>query len=61
MEPVQNCIGPGIEIGRSLGNKCKNMEKPLPEFVHREHLVGTIPVQKECLGKKRKEPVTTKK
>ncbi len=51
MEAVKNGIATGIQIRRSLGNKCEQMEKPLPEFIHGEHLVGAVAVEEKGLGK----------
>jgi hypothetical protein len=57
MHPVKDGVCPGIKERRSLRDKCKEVKKALPGFTHAEHFVGGVPVQKEGLAKKRKEPM----
>jgi hypothetical protein len=51
MHPVEDGIGPGIEKGRTLGDKGERVKEVFPKFVHPKHLVRSIAVQKERLRK----------
>jgi len=58
---MHNGISTWIEVGRPLGNPCKNKKEFLPEGVHCEHFMSSIPVVEKCLSKKRQVPVQNKK
>jgi len=49
MHPVQDSIRPGIQEGRTLGDKGKGVKEPLPKLIHFKHLMRSIPVQEKCL------------
>ena len=51
VHPVENGIGSWIKKGRALGKEGKAVEKPLPELIHSEHLMRSIPMQEESLRK----------
>jgi hypothetical protein len=61
VHPVEYGVGAWVEEGRALGDKSEAIKEFLPKFVHFKHLVGSVAVQEEGLGKKRKEPVTKEK
>jgi hypothetical protein len=58
VHPVQNGVGPGTQVRRTLGNIRQQVEEPFPEFVHGEHFVGRIPMKEECLAEEGEVPVS---
>ena len=57
MHSVQNRISSRRQIGTSLTNPGKEIEKLFPVFVHRKHLMGSIPMEIETLAKQGEIPV----
>jgi hypothetical protein len=49
MHAVEDRVGPGIQKGRTLGDKRQHIKKLLPESVHFKHLMRRIPVEEKCL------------
>lgn len=58
---VHDGIRTGVKKGRSLGKNGKPIEKTLPELIHGEHFMRSIPVQKKRLAKERQEPMSEEK
>ncbi len=54
---VKNGISPWRQIGTALTCPSEKVKELFPEFVHDEHLVGCIAVQKETLAKQGEIPV----
>jgi hypothetical protein len=46
---VQQRVGPGREEAAALADVGESEEEPLPEFIHRKHLVRRVAVQVKCL------------
>lgn len=51
MHAMQDRVCPGVEEGRALGDKSETVKEPFPEFIHSEHLMRSIAMQEESLGK----------
>lgn len=60
MHSVQNRISSRRQIGTSLTNPGKEIEKLFPVFVHRKHLMGSIPMEEETLAEQREIPMQEK-
>ena len=58
---VHHSIGTRIQIGRTLRKPGEQKEEFFPERSHCEHLMRSITVQKEGLGKQGKVPVDDQK
>ncbi len=54
---VKHRISTRTQVRRTLRQIRQCVKKTLPEFAHREHLVGRIAVQKERLAKQRQIPM----
>jgi hypothetical protein len=61
MHPVHHTIRPWYQKGTTLKKPGAEIEKFLPTFTRRIHLMGSIPMQKEGMEEKRQEPVREEK
>jgi hypothetical protein len=57
MHSVKYGVSPWGQIRTSLTEPCKKIEKLFPIFVHGEHLMGGVSVEKETLTKQREIPM----
>lgn len=57
---VKNSICAGIQKRRTLKNVSKNIKHALPSLAESKHLMGCIPMKKECLEEQRQKPMTEK-
>jgi hypothetical protein len=61
MHAVHDGVSAGIQEGSALGDKRHHVKSALPAFAGGEHLMRGVPVKKEGLEKKGKEPVRQEK
>jgi hypothetical protein len=54
---VKYCVSSWRQIRTALADPGKDVEEPFPEFIHIEHLVSCISVEKEALTKQREVPM----
>jgi len=54
---MQNCISPRRKVGATLPDPGEEVEEFFPIFVHDEHLMGSIPMEKETLAKQGEIPM----
>lgn len=57
VHPVQYSIGPWRQIGTALAKPGEEIKEFFPIFIHGEHLMGSISVEKETLAKQREIPM----
>ena len=58
---MQLSIGLRMQERRALSDKGEQIEEALPEWVHREHAMGHVAMQKEALGENASVPVDYEK
>ncbi len=61
VHPVHDGVGARRQVGRALCQIGGQVEKPLPELVHGEHLMRSVAVMEEGLEEEADKPVCKKK